>query len=119
MSVIVRALARWSWILVLSLIIGYVLGKVLTSLLPPNYQATSIVQLNGQSHGGTIVQTVDTYGNLITSDAILGTALKDFPNLNRDAVGTKQLVVSPDDKSQSISIQVTLPNAKESADLAN
>src|SRR5436305_396044 len=117
-SVIVRALVRWSWVLVLFLIVGYVLGKVLTSVLPPQYQATSLVQLNGGSRG-LVVQPVASYANLIPGDAILGTALKSFPNINPASIGTKQLVINPDTKSNSISIQVALSNGKDAAGLAN
>ena len=118
-SVIARGFVRWCWLLILFLIVGYALGKVLNSVLPPSYQATSIVQVNGESRTGVIVQPVATYGNLITSDLIMGAALKKYPGLNRDAIGTKQLVVTADTHSNSISIQLTLPNAKEAAGLAN
>ncbi|HJT57899.1 MAG TPA: hypothetical protein VJ761_15460 [Ktedonobacteraceae bacterium] len=118
LSVIVRALLRWSWVLVLFLIVGYGLGKVLTSVLPPQYQAASIVQLSGTSRSN-LVQPITVYSNLINSDAILGTALKNYPNLNPQSIGTKNLVINPDDKSNSVSIQVTLSNAKEAAGLAN
>ncbi len=118
LSVIVRALIRWSWVLVIFLIIGYVLGKALTSILPPQYQATSLVNLNGGARG-IIIQPVASYGNLIPGDSILGAALKNFPNINPASIGTKQLVVTPDTKSNSISIQVSLPNGKDAAGLAN
>lgn len=119
-SVIVRALIRWSWVLVLFLIVGYVVGKFLSGLLPPQYQATSLVQLNGQAHSALVVQPVSTYANLITGDAILGTVLKEnFPKLEPSQIGTKQLTITPDDKSSSISIQVSLPSGKDAAALAN
>src|SRR5258706_10249060 len=117
-NVIVRALIRWSWVLVLFLIVGYVLGKVLSSVLPPQYQTTSLVQLNGGARG-LVVQPVASYANLVMGDAILGTALKSFPTINPASIGTKQLVVNSDAKSNSISIQVTLSNGKDAAGLAN
>src|SRR5258708_486095 len=117
-NVIVRALIRWSWVLVLFLIVGYVLGKVLSSVLPPQYQTTSLLQLNGGSRG-LVVQPVNTYANLVMGDAVLATALKSFPSINPASIGTKQLVVTGDPKSNSISIQVTLSNGKDAAGLAN
>src|SRR5579885_2670358 len=118
LSVIVRALVRWSWVLIIFLIVGFVLGKVLTSILPPQYQATSLVQLNGGSRG-IIIQPVASYANLVSSDSVLGQALKQFPKINPASIGTKQLVVTPDTKSNSISIQVSLPDGKDAAGLAN
>ncbi|HLH61712.1 MAG TPA: Wzz/FepE/Etk N-terminal domain-containing protein [Ktedonobacteraceae bacterium] len=118
LSVIVRALVRWSWVLIIFLIVGFVLGKVLTSILPPQYQATSLVQLNGGSRG-IIIQPVASYANLVSSDSVLGEALKQFPHINPASIGTKQLTVTPDTKSNSISIQVSLPDGKDAAGLAN
>lgn len=117
-SVIVRGLVRWIWVLILFLIAGYLLGKVLGSVLPPQYQATSVVQLTGTSRSN-VVQPISVYSNLINSDAILGTALKNYPNLDRQSIGTKNLVLNPDAKSNSVTIQITLSNAKEAAGLAN
>src|SRR5437660_172424 len=117
-SVIVRGLVRWIWVLILFLIAGYLLGKVLGSVLPPQYQATAVVQLTGTSRSN-VVQPIGVYSNLINSDAILGTALKNYPNLDRQSIGTKNLVLNPDAKSNSVSIQITLSNAKEAAGLAN
>lgn len=119
MKKIVRAIAHWFWILILCALIGWFGGKQLSVLIPPTYQATALVQLNAQAHTSTIVQPVAAYSALITSDSILGTALHKYPNLDRTALATKQLNVIPDNSSQTISINVTLPNAREAASLAN
>lgn len=119
MKKLVRAIAHWFWVLILCALVGYFGGKQLTALIPPTYDATALVQLNAQAHTSTIVQPVAAYSALITSDSILGTALHNYPKLDRTALVTKQLVVTPDNSSQTISIAVTLPNAAEAAGLAN
>ena len=119
MKKIVKAIAHWFWILILCALIGWFGGKELTVLIPPTYQATALVQLNAQAHTSTIVQPVAAYSALITSDSILGTALKKYPKVDRTALVTKQLTVTPDNSSQTISINVTLSNAAEAAGLAN
>src|SRR5436305_2251490 len=119
MKVVVRALVRWCWILVLCVIIGWLVGKELAVLIPPTYQATAIVQVN-TSHNSSFqaVQSVTAYAFLITSDNVLGTVLQSYPNLNRQALA-KQLLVTPNTTGQSLTIQVNLPTAKNAAKLAN
>ncbi len=119
MKAIVKALARWFWILILCLILGWFGGKELAVLIPPTYQATALIQLNAQSHTSSIVQPVAAYSALILSDSVLGTVLKKYPNLDRTEVATKQLTVALDNGSQTITLQVTLPKAREAAALAN
>ena len=111
MKKIVRAIAHWFWILILCALIGWFGGKELSKLIPPTYQATALVQLNAQAHTSSIVQPVAAYSALITSDSILGTVLHKYPTIDRTQFVTKQLVVSADNSSQTISISVTLPNA--------
>ena len=119
MKILVRALVRGSWVLILCLLIGWLGGKKLATLFPPQYQATALIQLNTQSRTSTIVQPVAAYASLVTSDSVLGTTLKNYSNLDRQTMSAKQLIVTNDPKSQTISIQVTLPNAKEAASVAN
>ncbi len=119
MKKIIRAIAHWFWILILCAVIGWFGGKELSVLIPPTYQATALVQLNAQAHTSSIVQPVAAYSALITSDSILGATLHQYPNIDRTQFVTKQLVVTPDNSSQTISINVTLPNAKEGANIAN
>lgn len=119
MKKVVRAFAHWFWILIICLVVGYFGGKELNVLIPPTYDATALVQLNAQAHTSTIIQPVGAYSALITSDSILGTALKDFPTIDRTALVTKELVVATDNASQTINISVTLSNAKDAAKLAN
>lgn len=119
MKLFVRVLIRWFWFLPLCLILGWFIGKVASNLIPPTYEATAIVQLNAQSHTSTIIQPVAAYATLVASDSILGNALKNYPNLDRSAVVSKQLVVNSDDPSQSITIQLTLTNPKQAASLSN
>ncbi len=117
----VRALVRWSWLLVLFILLGFVGGNILSALLPPQYQATAIVQLSTQS--SQIVQPVAAYSTLVTSDSVLGAVLDNYlnndQNIDRQTFVTKQLAVSSDSASQSITIAVTLSNASEAASLAN
>ncbi len=119
MKIFVRALVRWFWVLILCLLIGWLGGKKLATLFPSQYQATALIQLNTQSRTSAIVQPVAAYASLVTSDSVLGTTLKNYPNLDRQTMSTKQLIINNDSKSQTISIQVTLPNAKEAASVAN
>lgn len=118
-KVLIRALIRWSWLLLLSLVIGYYGGKALAGALPPQYQATAIVQLNALSRTSSLIQPVGTYSSLVTADSILGAALKHFPKLNPQNISTKQLTITPGTLSGSITIQVTLPDNKAAAGLAN
>lgn len=119
MKIVIRALVRWSWVLILCLLIGFLGGKKLATLFPPQYQATSLIQLNTQSRTSTIVLSVSAYATLVTSDSVLGATLKHYQNLDRQTISTKQLIVNNDPKAQTISIQVTLSSAKEAASLAN
>ncbi len=119
MKIVVRALVRWSWVLILCLLIGWLGGKKLATLFPPQYQATAFIQLNMQSRTAGIVQPLGAYASLVTSDSILGTALQKYPDLDRMTVITKQLTVTYVTTSQTISIQVALPNAREAASVAN
>ena len=118
MKTVVRALWRWSWLLVLGLLAGYFGGKEVAALFPPTYQATALVQLNAQAHPSQVIQPIPAYATLVTSDSVLSDVLKRYP-LDRTTFVTKQLTVTPDTTSETISIQVTLPNAKMSAGVAN
>lgn len=119
MKVIVRSLVRWSWLLILCLILGWLGGKLLTALLSPSYQAIALVQLNAQTNSSEVIESVDVYATLVTSDSILGQVLKNYPQIDRQTLASKQLTVTPDDNSQTISIQVTLPDPKVAAAIAN
>jgi len=119
MKIFVSALARWFWVLLLCLLIGWFGGERLATLFPPQYQATALIQLNTQPSTSTIVQPVAAYATLVTSDSVLGATLKNYPDLDRQTMSTKQLIVNNDPKAQTISIQVALPNAREAASLAN
>jgi Mrp family chromosome partitioning ATPase len=119
MKVIVRAFIRWFWVLILCLIVGYYAGKPVAKLLPPTYLATTTIELKSSAHGGGLVKSVDAYSSLVTSDAVLLTVLKKFPDLNSTTLVGKGLTVVPTLTSQSLQIEVTLPDAKEAAKLAN
>ncbi|WP_165423707.1 tyrosine-protein kinase domain-containing protein [Ktedonosporobacter rubrisoli] len=121
MKIIVRAFVRWSWLLVLCIVVGFVVGRVVSSTLPPTYQATSVVQLSSQTRTSQtqIIQPVASYSTLVTSDPVLNPVLKQYPQLDRQTFIAKQLVVTPDTPSNSFQIQVTLPEARVSADIAN
>lgn len=119
MKAIVRTFIRWFWVLILCLIVGYYAGKPVAKLLPPTYLATSTIELNSSSHGGGLVKSVTAYSSLVTSDSILLTVLKKYPDLNSATLVGKSLTVVPVVASSSLQIEVTLPNAKEAANLAN
>ncbi len=119
MKVIVRTFIRWFWVLILCLIVGYYAGKPVAKLLPPTYLATSTIELSSSSHGGGFVKSVTAYSSLVTSDSILLTVLKKYPDLNSATLLGKGLSVVPTIASASLQIEVTLPNAKEAANLAN
>jgi Mrp family chromosome partitioning ATPase len=119
MRILVKSLARWFWLLILCVLVGYFGGKELSVLLPPNYQATSLVQLDAQTRTSLIVQPVAAYAALVTSDAVLNPVLAQHPDIDRTNFIAKQLTVSSDDPSATVTIQVTLPNAKEAALVAN
>ncbi|HLJ35789.1 MAG TPA: hypothetical protein VKU38_19185, partial [Ktedonobacteraceae bacterium] len=119
MKVIVRASIRWFWVLILCLIVGYFLGKPVAKLLPPTYLATSTIQLKSSAHGGGLVKSVTAYSSLVTSDAVLGTVLKKYPDLSAATLVGKGLTVVPTTASADLQIEVTLPSAKEAANLAN
>lgn len=121
MKVLVRSLIRWSWLLVLCLVVGFVGGKVLATIIPPTYQSTAVVQLNAQSRASQvqIIQPVAVYSSLVTSDSVLNPVLQKYPQIDRQAFISKQLTTTTDGPSQSIVIQVTLPAPKIAADVAN
>jgi Mrp family chromosome partitioning ATPase/capsular polysaccharide biosynthesis protein len=122
MRVVVRSLVHWSWILVLCLVAGCLMGMVLTNALPPTYQATAIVHLDAQARigdaGAPVVQSIAAYATIATSDAIISTVLQRYPDLNRLSL-SRQITSLPDLNGQNIMLSVTLPHAQESADLAN
>jgi capsular polysaccharide biosynthesis protein len=119
MKRVVRALVRWSWVLILCVLVGWLGGKKLATLFPPQYQATALIQLNMQSSTSAIVQPIAAYASLVTSDSVLGATIKNDPDLDRQTMSTKQLIITNDPKSQTVSIQVALPNAREAASVAN
>jgi protein-tyrosine kinase len=77
--------------------------------------------LNAQARGSQtqIVQPVQAYGAALTSDAVINPVLQQHPSLDRTTFLTKQLLVTSDTPSATISVQVTLPNAKMAASIAN
>lgn len=121
MKAAVRSLVHWFWLLIAFLVVGYVIGKGLTMLIPPTYLSTAVVQLNAQTRSSQaqIIQPVSAYSTLVTSDSVLNPVLKMHTELDRLNFVTKQLVVTSDNPSQSIQIQVTLPSSKEAASIAN
>ncbi len=119
MKKIVRFLAHWSWLLILCLIIGVVGGRVLGTTLPPTYQATTIVQLNAEAHTTTIIQSVDAYVAQVTSDSLLNPLLQKYPHLDRQTFLSRELLVTANHLQQNILIQVTLPDPKTAARVAN
>jgi Mrp family chromosome partitioning ATPase len=121
MKIVVRSLVRWSWLLLLSMAVGFVVGRLLTALLPPTYQSTAFVQLNAQSRNDQvqIIQSISVYGMDVTSDAVLNPVFKRYHNLDRANFIAKQLVVTTDTLSQTIEIQVTMPGPKLCANIAN
>lgn len=121
MKVLVRSLIRWSWLLILSIVVGIGIGKLLTVLAPPTYQSIAYVQLNAQSRTAQvqIIQPVAVYGMDVTSDAVLSPVMSQYPKLDRTNFIAKQLLVTTDTPSQTVLIQVTLPQAKMAATVAN
>ncbi len=121
MKVLVRSLVRWSWLLVVSIIIGFVMGSVVKVLLPATYQATSYVQLSSQARTSQaqIIQPIAVYATDVTSDSVLNPVISQYKQIDRTNFITKELVVTYDAPSQTVQIQVTLPGAKLSANVAN
>ena len=121
MKVLVRTLIRWSWLLIICLFVGAGVGKVLSALLPPTYQATAYVQLNAQTKTAQvqIIQPVAVYATDVTSDAVLNPVLVKHKAIDRAYFLTKELVVTSDNPSQTVQIQVTIPGASLSAKIAN
>ena len=120
-KVVVRALARWWWWLIVSALVGFLIGKALLAALPPTYQSIAVVQLNTQTRTSQaqIIQPVAAYSTLITSDPVLNPVLTKYPHIDRQTFVSKQLVITPDAPSQSFQVQVTLPDAAVAADVAN
>jgi protein-tyrosine kinase len=122
MRVVVRSLVRWAWILVLCSVVGGVAGRQLANALPPTYQATAIVHLDAQARAGgsgaSVIQSVAAYATMATSDSIVGTVLPHYADLNRLLL-SRQIQSVPDLNGQNIMLSVTLPHAKEAANLAN
>src|SRR5437870_5812897 len=72
-KVAVHTCISWSWLLILCLGAGIILGNVLAAALPPVYQSTAVVQLNAHAHASQtqIIQPVASYSTLVTSDPVL------------------------------------------------
>lgn len=121
MKILVRSLVRWSWLLIICVVVGFILGKVLAGALPPTYQSTAVVQLNAETRSSQsqIIQPISAYSTNITSDSVLVPVLQKYPQIDRQTFTTKELVVTTDTPSQSVQIQVTLPDRKIAADVAN
>ncbi|HEU5227210.1 MAG TPA: cellulose synthase operon protein YhjQ/BcsQ [Ktedonobacteraceae bacterium] len=120
-KLLARAFARWWWLLVVSAIVGYFVGKILLALLPPTYQSTAVVQLSTQTRSSQaqIIQPIAAYSTLVTSDPVLNPVLAQHREIDRQTFVAKQLVITSDTPSQSFQIQVTLPQARTAADIAN
>ena len=120
-KIVVRTLIRWFWLVLLCGIAGLLVGRVLMIMLPPMYQSTAIIQLNAQMRNSQsqIIQPIATYSTLITSDPVLNPVLKQYPKLDRQTFVAKNLVVITETSSQSLQVQVTLPDAVAAAKIAN
>ncbi len=121
MKVLVRSLIRWSWLLIVCLIVGVGVGKLLTILLPPTYASSAFVLLNAQTRASQvqIIQPVAVYATDVTSDAVLNPVLAKHKSIDRASFIAKQLLVTPNGASQTVQIQVTISGAKLSATIAN
>src|SRR5260370_28963502 len=108
----VRGLAHWWWLVMLCLLGGVVLGKALAAAFRPTYQATALVQLTADVRSTQVLQPVAAYTATARSDAVLDPVLKQYPSIDRQTFVTKQLAVTGDGPSQTISIQVKLPGAR-------
>src|ERR1700730_5487 len=100
MKILVRALIRWSWLLLLCLLGGYFGGKELSALLPPTYQVTAVVQLKASGRASQIIQPVAAYAALVTSDPVLNPVLLGHRDLDHQNFTSKQLVVTPNTQTQ-------------------
>jgi protein-tyrosine kinase len=122
MRVVVRSLIRWTWILVLCVIAGFFAGKQIEKALPPTYQTVAIVHLDAQARSGgngvPVVQSIAAYATMATADSIINVVLVRYPDLNRQAL-SREIVTTPDLNGQNILFAVTLPRAREAANLAN
>ncbi len=121
MKVLVRSLVRWFWLLILSIVIGFIVGSVVKVLVPATYQSVAYVQLSTQARTSQaqIIQPIAVYATDVTSDAVLNPVLSRYPQIDRTNFIAKQLVVTYDAPSQTVQIQVTVPGAKISAAMAN
>jgi Mrp family chromosome partitioning ATPase/capsular polysaccharide biosynthesis protein len=107
---------------VLCVTAGFFGGKRVESALPPTYQAVAIVHLDAQartgSNGVPVVQSVAAYATMATADSIISAVQVHYPDLNRQAL-SREIVTTPDLNGQNILFIVTLPHAREAANLAN
>lgn len=120
-KIVVRILVYRFWLWPLCIIAGVLVSHLLTMIFPPMYQSSAIVQVRGQisTNHPQIIQPVMVYSALITSDTVLNPVLQIYPLIDRQTFVAKNLVVTVNTSSQSFQIQVTLPDATISAQVAN
>jgi Mrp family chromosome partitioning ATPase/capsular polysaccharide biosynthesis protein len=107
---------------VVCVVAGFFGGKQIEKVFPPTYQAVAVVHLDAQTRSGgngvPIVQSVAAYATMATADSIIGAVLVHYPDLNRQML-SREVVITPDLNGQNILFTVTLPRAREAANLAN
>ncbi len=120
MKVLVKAFVRWSWLLVLCVVAGAIIGNILSTVIQPTYQSSATVQLSAPRMSQfQIIQPISYYIPNVNSDAVVKPVLQKYPNVDLQTFRTKELIVTPIPGTQSFQIQVTLSNSQLAAAIAN
>src|ERR1051326_3736032 len=115
---------RWAWLAVLGAVICGVATSVISALLPPVYQASSLLIVNVNSPASPYDNisagqlAAATYAQLLKSPAILDPVLADHPDLTLEQLGA-MVSVKSEANTALIDLDVENGDPAYAAELAN
>jgi capsular exopolysaccharide synthesis family protein len=116
---------RWTWLIVLGIIICGGVSYIVSLFIPPVYQASATIYVSLGSSGTSAFDNVNaslaaipTYAQLITHPAVLTPVTLKHPGLTLSEL-TSMISVKPQTSTQLIELDVTSSNPKLAMQLAN
>ena len=113
---------RWTWLLLIGIVLCGGATYIFSKFTPPSYQATSLLVLNvdTSSSNNTLssVAAVPTYAQLVTNPLVLNTVVAKHAGMTLTQLNN-MLVVKPQSNTQIIEIDVQNRNPQLAAQIAN
>jgi capsular exopolysaccharide synthesis family protein len=116
---------RWTWVIALGIIFCGGVTYIVSTFIPPVYQASATIYLDLGSSGTSVYDNVNaslaalpTYTRLITDPAVLAPVTRKHQGLTLRQL-TSMISVQPQTSTQLIELDVTSSNPQEAMQLAN